>query len=350
MSKNIIKNNKNNKKQFSQFGGTRFNMNNINNPFGFITYIIKQKNCSINLVSDKAYYSIVLELDLTKYTQNGMSSPFIGLNNTGNRFNTPINSLILKIMIIEETNNNQTEIENFEYPKETTNYEFFSNEVNNQVDIYKKTINKGNPICPFIVTAAILDNNSSNNFIKYILALSNINSIVTLSEVLNRNKSYKLGIIVMENLKGYITFENYQENYNQNYNNIVEHILFTILRLYLEANVINMDLNNGNIMCKLVRNKIDIKLIDFGNINNTVKKNRSNANFLKWFYSTVNKYTTIMIDYKNDYDENILFELINQYNLLPYKENLANIVYYVPILEIVSSRQNRNNNNSMQMN
>ena len=157
----------------------------------------------------------------------------------------------------------------------------------------------------------------------------------------------------MENLKDYITFEKYQENNEENNEekyNICKNILFTILRMFIEANVINMDLNYGNIMFKSVGNKIYIKLIDFGNIKyyDKIKKNIINVNFLKEFYDIISKYTNIISDCT--YNETEILKLINQYKLLPNKENLANTIEEIPILEIILTkkrgRNNLNNNNN----
>lgn len=347
-------------KNKKQLGGVIFNSTN-SNPFDFIMNMLKENKCKIELISFSSLYSFVLNIKLNDNT----ISPFKGLNNTGTSFTIPINSLILKILILK--NGSIDPLYEFMPEKKTTTNEQFINEVKNQQDVYKKTLIKGRPLCPSIVSALKLNKYSSIEFINNILSKNNEDNIksdfTTLLSILeNESNLYNLGIIIMENAENFIPVAKFLGKVKKNninrpdkiydtiYDKTLINTVFTGIRMLYEGKIINTDLNNGNILCRLGNNNnVEVKLIDFGEI--LKKNNNSNLNLRSLNELTIEKLIIKLVKFKNSYGPTIfmgwaydklieknlfgqLLELIKKYNLLPSKEYLSESIKNINIIEI----------------
>ena len=129
-----------------------------------------------------------------------------------NTYKEPITSLVVKICLIDETNQKYNISNNISLNsiKETE----LTEEINIQTDIFFKSYQYLQPICPAIVYADILTNTPENNDLLQNLYLStNNNDSSYLYSIHNLyRQNIKIGIIVMGLAEGYETFDNLNTN------------------------------------------------------------------------------------------------------------------------------------------
>jgi len=123
--------------------------------------------------------------------KDGVESGYKSMNPF--HFREPVNSIIIKIVFIEEIRDDDDYDDFNEYVPE----EYFKEEINIQTDTFLKTMNYLQPICPAIVYANITKDSTYAQLI-----LSQISS-TSLEDIVTRNMKY--GIIGMELAEGYKT-------------------------------------------------------------------------------------------------------------------------------------------------
>lgn len=252
-------------------------------------------NSNIKLLTNGTS-GIILVADL----QNEITKNYLKISPDEN-FGKPVKNIIIKLSIIchkdvafklsEEKDLNSI-----------TNEEF-QNEINIQTDIYLKTIQYLQPLCPGIVYANITNN---YDLLTILVRNSNNNMILAnLENFLKRNSSLnlKLGIIGMEMLSSSVPLI-----YFKNQQGAMSLARYIVLKLALETGYNHNDFHYGNILIGDSENYFyNIRkrpfIIDFGrttkinpdimsNIKNEVnKKDYIKALKLLCHYNTGNEYT-----------------------------------------------------------
>lgn len=216
-------------------------------------------------------------------------------------FSKPVKNIIIKLCIVSDDYiqiklSNKLEIY-------TIIEQEFQDEINIQTDIYLKTIQYLQPLCPGIVYANITNDNSlldilmnNSNENKDKMVLSNIKK--NLSKI-----NLKLGIIGMEIISNSYTLNYYKKN------NLALNVgRYALLKLALETGYNHNDFHYGNILLENSNNYfagIDVRpiVIDFGrstkinpDIMSKIKNEVNNKNYtnaLKYLchYNAGNHYT-----------------------------------------------------------
>jgi len=217
------------------------------------------------------------------------------------------------------------------FNKQTDIYSDFEKEAKTQSEIYKNTINKGEPVCPSLVAIAKMTERAvSTDFLRLLKEKCGSkteaeNMVSYVMNELNTNTSYQLGVIVMESASEYKTIHSFLNGegivnrYTKNSQyDILCQLLFMIIRLLEETGYIHCDLHLNNAMVKYDGNKIVMRLIDFGRVVNVDEKsipliiddeikfivdNEINYNESKGFgpFSRLKQYFDMLFDtYKND--------------------------------------------------
>jgi len=229
-------------------------------------------------------------------TNTSYTSKYSYLNSY--KYGDPVTKLLIKITFINDSNDYSILISPREF--NTTKSELFKNEVNIQTDIFLKSMNYLQPICPAIVYADCLTDEPS---IKHILSV--IKKYTTDSKTsficneIYKNYGYnnfeKLGIIGMEFADNYQTLFNLKNS--DKFELYKDMSLYLLLRLAIETGYTHGDFHPGNIMINTTYNNYFKNimgapfLIDFGyaqkiplDILNIIKEN-----YKKKFYTTALK-------------------------------------------------------------
>lgn len=230
-------------------------------------------------------------------------------------FTKPVTVILLKLVMLTNSSNTITTMvidnSNKKYKKSIENKKNFWFELEQQYNIYKKTLSYNNiPICPSIIYNSILSGTKQTK--PYLLTLNkklqvlygdNINTASTVIKnfidiydrniyLYDRENNNKLdppdlGIIGMEFAEGYDTFITYLKRHiymNENDNDVkndvlllnncqtdcitISSIIVNVIRLFISTGIIHIDLHLKNIMVHPKLQKC--LLIDFGIIDNII--------------------------------------------------------------------------------
>ena len=243
-------------------------------------------------------------------------------------FTKPVTVILLKLIMLTNIRYNAStnfimNIYDRGYNKKIVDKEEFTRELNEQYNIYKKTLSYNNiPICPSIIYDNVFTGIPPIK--SYLFTLANkihdlygnernitalvINSLIDVysGDSRQRRKGIPLpdlGIIGMEFAKGYTTFDTYlnsiahinqhtkAEEVNENVlvlNNcetdcrIISAIIVNIIRLFICAGIIHEDLHSKNIMVQKELQKC--LLIDFGVIDNITEYQPYKGEIANTFY------------------------------------------------------------------
>jgi len=191
-------------------------------------------------------------------------------------FGTPVKNLLIKIIIITDTNikfNLSEDLSNTFLINSVTKEEFYD-EINIQAEIYMKTIQYLQPICPGIVYSTIMNVNDP----KYDVFLNSI-SYVRYKNIMAMVRSFpvKIGIIGMEFMSNCTTLRR-SINYTKDYfyddflrvKELKNVCRFLLLDLALKTGYNHGDFHLSNFMidddCDIYFENVSIRpiLIDFG--------------------------------------------------------------------------------------
>ena len=249
-----------------QFINENLGIGNIPIPVkAFLQFLYKSK-CEILTYKSKG--GIIFKLILNE----GVVSPY-----ELTRSNNPteeVKEIILKFVFI---NDNEEEFKiKFDHEKKnkefnyTTNKQFID-EVKIQIELFDRTLDEYlEPICPSIPFWNIYDYTYFKKIINVLLRDSDpytTKILETIRDVSNLNK-FKIGVIAMECLTGFLTLSDYQDD-NPTRIDITDSMArFEIARLY-KLGFIHGDLNKGNVLIHPNYKYFDgidgrVILIDFG--------------------------------------------------------------------------------------
>ena len=257
-------------------GGLKLkNIENYPPGSGFkpIMDMIDSEGSNLSLLTYSSLYGFMITLDVTKENSN-----YFGLNSNFNRFNQPVTSFILKLAVITERSTKLPDYMGVSKASETQ-YRFLS-EAKLQQSIWEKTIVGGREgVCPSVVNLAFFNNYESKSLLQELMnnilkdgSGHNKHDLIELINYLNRiillYPTYEIGILVMPNIQNSVTFHKFLD-INKNNDNVMKEVIIKIitkiLRLYVDAKVIHMDLHINNILVYSTdTGEIRVMLIDFG--------------------------------------------------------------------------------------
>jgi len=254
--------------------------------FDSLFQFINHPGCEITSISYKSLKGFVFKLHINNLEEK--DTEFYGLNSTTNIFDIPVDTIIIKLAILNEDEDDK-DLPDYEEKynekgvsgKEMESHEDFKNEAILQSQIYEKTLSKGQPICPALIDFAVFDA-TKMRFLDLLESKCNNNDeskqmILYIKSALDANDHCKLGMISMESAATYKTFydvydfiedENTIEDTPLKKQKLCEEAVFQIIRLYNECRIVHCDLHGNNIMVKKIEgsDKYKIFVIDFGRV------------------------------------------------------------------------------------
>ena len=320
------------------YGGLICHVNyNKEPPFKLFMKMVNNPTCRISKIAYSSLKGFILKLDIDRPSNLDnidAIAPFLGLNIQKTKYDVPVYTLVIKLVILSSKETNMTQyisLDRERFNKQTDIYSDFEKEAKTQSEIYKNTINKGEPVCPSLVAIAKMTERSvSTDFLRILKEKCGSNTeaenmVYYIIKELVMQSSYQLGVIVMESASEYKTIHSFLNGegvlnrYTKNSQyDILCHLLFMIIRLLEETGYIHCDLHLNNAMVKYDGNKIVMRLIDFGRVVNVDEKsipliiddeikflidNETNYNVARGYgsFSRVKQYFDILFaTYKND--------------------------------------------------
>lgn len=161
---------------------------------------------SVSLLNDTSGYGLIFQL------HNEDNNPDLPVNYYSLRTSSMMNkikNLVLKMSFIIEDDTIELKTRFFKAKTTITRSEF-RNESRVQIDIYNRSKENFEPICPSIVQELILDNESAKEYLNNLKTLSEndqtINIITQILLFLNDLPSLKIGLIGMEMMENAVSF------------------------------------------------------------------------------------------------------------------------------------------------
>jgi len=160
-----------------------------------------------------------------------------------NYYGEPVREIALKICILKPSD-----------------MDSFKNEVNIQTDIFKKSLDYLQPLCPAILFSKILRDEEKHNLITRMLKIDSsigthklpyLDSEIDIDGELLTNKKYLIGIIGMEYENGYLRLYDFIRLKTITKETKIKYInygLFILLKLALETGYSQADFHTANIM------------------------------------------------------------------------------------------------------
>jgi len=201
------------------------------------------ENSTIDVIS-KGSFGMVFISKL----KNEVPVPYLSMN-PGPTFGTPISSLVFKLCLIR----NMEDDPDFEPFKKSLKLMFieeeeFKNEINIQTDIFMKTMNYLQPICPAIVFSDIFhyDELKEPTDEENVTAMKMMN-FFRIFEKIGQTVDLKIGLIAMEVVAPheYNTLYNLPKNI---YNIARMQCLFLLIKLALDTEYTHGDHHRGNLL------------------------------------------------------------------------------------------------------
>jgi flagellar biosynthesis GTPase FlhF len=274
------------------YGGLICHVNyNKEAPFKLFMKMVNNPTCKISKIAYSSLKGFILKLDIDRPSnldKIDAIAPFLGLNIQKTKYDVPVYTLVIKLVILSSKETNMRKyisLDRETFNKQTDIYSDFEKEAKTQSEIYKNTINKGEPVCPSLVAIAKMTEMSiSLEFLRLLKEKCGTNTEAEnmVSYVMNEmqyNTSYQLGVIVMESASEYKTIHSFLNGegilnrYTKNSQyDVLCQLLFMIIRLLEETGYIHCDLHLNNAMVKYDGNKIVMRLIDFGRVVNVDEK------------------------------------------------------------------------------
>jgi len=258
-------------------------------------------NSEIELLNVGGRFSIILKAN---FKNNLSDSPYKKYNYSN--YGENVNCLLIKIVALIDypdnyiKKNDYIQWYNTDIEKSIDDKKNFLNEVKIQNDIFLKTVNFLEPICPGIVYHEIFDINDDWTIIRKIKEKMNIQNTNSLLDIIinifQRGQKYlrkhiKLGIIVMELGENFKPLYLFKSNNNfENYKNMAKLQLYKMIKM---TGYYHNDFHIGNILIDSEYEGIyDIKgkvlIIDFGFSHKGIYLPKSKSNLMDDFENQIN--------------------------------------------------------------
>ena len=262
------------------------------NSFRSLMRMIKNQSCKITCCSYSSLKGFVFKLHIDKPTLDNCDTEFFGMNDSNTSFNLPVDTLIVKMAIIENEPGMLTDyvaINGKKIDKASETLDSFKNEANIQSTIYKKTLSNssgmsGDPVCPAMADFSLLEPYTAVKFLdavktKCVSDAEATNMIKYMNSYLRNflgftlGKKYYLGVITMEMASGYDSFYNVSNKIARMNNSLTgtelmkldNSVILKIIRLYNEAGIVHCDLHGNNVLVKKnADGTYKVYIIDFG--------------------------------------------------------------------------------------
>jgi len=262
------------------------------NNFDSIMNMLKNPRCKITTISYSSLKGFIFKLHISKKKFESLlpesEIEFYGVNESKTAFDSPIDTLIIKLAILHE--HRELKIDRY-FPysglekkvvnKETDTVDNFKQEAVTQSMIYQKTSGKGEPICPALVDFSYFpDYLAGKEFLslmaKRCVDSESLNMIKYLKlEILNAD--YQLGMITMESAYEFETVSDMKKNslifedeeMEEQIQNCYNYIIMNLIRMFNETRFVHCDFHDGN--CLIKENpdgSYKIYIIDFGRVLN----------------------------------------------------------------------------------
>lgn len=304
------------KKQKYMYGGI-VNKNPEHDNFDSIVKLINNEKCQITCISYSSIKGFVFKLHVNDLLQEEVE--FYGLNEKSNVFDSPIDTLVIKMAILY-TGENIKDDKVLELPdyvskmlikknKQLERFKDFKNEAIVQSEIYEKTLLKGQPICPALVDFSHFTSLDSsipflNAIEKRCVDEESKNMIRYIKNILGSVRNCELGMITMESAVTFDSFYDVYDNYgvidtttlaisgNGNAPSdkqvlLSNDVIVQIIRLLNECRIIHCDLHGYNVMVKKIdgSSKHKVFIIDFGRILNIDKLTKNEKKITQQYAS-----------------------------------------------------------------
>lgn len=269
---------------------------------------------------------------------------YIARGTTSNRFDEPVTSFIMKVVITSQAVEVLPPYMN--RVKTTETKESFLEEANLQQHIWLKSIKGRRPeICPSVANLALFNNVETNKFLNFLLSKTQgeAQDVVQylISTVLNQNLD--VGVMLMPNITESLTlydFLNMKGQYvygipvdNRRIELAYAYLISQVCRLYVDIGVIHFDLHSQNSLIRIHEGEITALIIDFGRASNIM-------NNVEDTYLTVDQKRNLRLSRKDSYNK--LFDLP-----YPTENNFQDQVSYVEGLMLFLKLLDRNINRNV---
>lgn len=214
---------------------------------------------SINIIS-RGTYGLIFKVNLPSEIPSDFVNKDYKQIRPDVNFAKPVNTLLIKLALIYDPVTGISEREFYlgNYGPEritlvTTQSSNFQNEINIQTDVYLKTIQYLQPLCPGIVYANILDTLSGLNFISQMFEKINqrLRELFSgLQIVLANNRDVRLGIIGMQFIENSVTLNSLEMSDKSETRITIANNMarYALLRLALDTGYNHNDFHKANIM------------------------------------------------------------------------------------------------------
>jgi len=273
------------------------------------------QSCKISYLSSGAYGIVFLvESD---------TSPYVSV-----RDDRPVNKMIIKLCAINNhgTHNIGPTIQGKQYSVKTVNERSFEREIEIQTELFFRTCDYLDPICPCIIHSEVKGSDfDSRNRQRLAPRLSNLLSKTQVDSVeyillkcfldqITTGRLSMYGIICMEYADGFNTLHRLKQTETKETIEKLESIARQkLIEMTVKTNYTHSDFHHGNILCKL-GDKPQVLLIDFGLCN---RLNDEQYKTLKEEYDTHRYYDALeSIFYPLRYDTYDLRNRMDQYGWL----------------------------------
>jgi hypothetical protein len=268
-------------------------------------------NSSVSLLTDQSSFGIILKLSIN--TPN-IESPYLKFS--AKHYNEPVDCILIKLVALRNETNNKFKGNEWDINgliKQLDTEENFMKEVNIQTDVYFKTMEYLEPLCPATIYANVFkDKEKTINFLDILIEnteSTSLNDILKIIKLDILDEFIWLGVFGMEIDNNYVSLHEFQtrvinpnDKEDLNYYTWTEQMAkLQVLNLAIKTGYSQNDFHHGNFLIhqtyRDMYDKLDGKvlIIDFGLAS---KLSPAHITEIKKYYSK-NKFTEALKIFKN---------------------------------------------------
>jgi len=264
--------------------------------FESVVKMLMHPRCKIKSISYSSLKGFIFVLHVPNLEPNTVE--FYGLNETTNKFDVPVDTLILKFSILFDGDRDSEDLKlnmdeyvetifNREegaqkFFKEMDIYDDFFQEAVLQSEIYEKSLSRGEPLCPALIDVSFFSEEASAmQFLdalahKCLFENESAYMIEYLKGQLTKGLNRRLGMITMESAADHETFQDaFKNSDEETQRQLCQMAIYKSIRLLNECKTVHCDEHDKNILVKrLPDGTLKGVIIDFGsaiNVNKMLK-------------------------------------------------------------------------------